>query len=195
MRPLCRKLLLCTALLLCSTMVWAQKNMSEIFSAMPDSIIPYLTKNNRLDCIDFKANNMKAVVENAFSSKSELKTLTDDFLMMQLNETTSLQLKLLPTQSDTLLCMVMTYALPEPDSHLSIYHTDWREIGNKNILPASLNGYSGCQQYLFSKDDCTLTVSLKPFFSTEKPNDHNQQATNNQQPTTLIYHWNGTTME
>ena len=187
MRPLCRKFLICTALLSCSTVVWAQKNMSEIFSAMPDSIIPYLTKNNRLDCIDFKANNMKAVVENAFGSKSELKTLTDDFLMMQLNETTTLQLKLLPTPSDTLLCMVMTYVLPEPDSHLSIYNTDWREIGNKNILPASVTGYSGCRQYLFSKEDCSLEIHQQSFFSTDKELENSVIK--------KTYHWNGTTME
>ncbi|MDO4802243.1 MAG: DUF3256 family protein, partial [Prevotellaceae bacterium] len=44
--------------------------MKEVFSEMPDSILPYIIKNRRLDCIDFIENNMKAEVENELSGKS-----------------------------------------------------------------------------------------------------------------------------
>ena len=31
----------------------AQPMMRDVFAAMPDSVLPLVTKNNRLDCIDF----------------------------------------------------------------------------------------------------------------------------------------------
>ncbi|MBR6998224.1 MAG: DUF3256 family protein, partial [Prevotella sp.] len=38
--------------------------MADLFKAMPDSLMPYLTKNNRLDMIDFMEANMKAEITN-----------------------------------------------------------------------------------------------------------------------------------
>ena len=34
----------------------------DVFKQMPDSLMPYLTGNNRLDFIDFMDSNMKASV-------------------------------------------------------------------------------------------------------------------------------------
>ena len=35
-----------------------QITIKEVFKAMPDSLIPYLSQNNRLDFIDFMESNM-----------------------------------------------------------------------------------------------------------------------------------------
>ena len=36
--------------------------MRDVFKQMPDSLLPYLTQNNRLDFIDFMDSNMVAIV-------------------------------------------------------------------------------------------------------------------------------------
>ena len=52
----------------------------DIFKQMPDSLMPYLSQNNRLDFIDFLDSNMKAEVRNALGGLSEMMTLADDSL-------------------------------------------------------------------------------------------------------------------
>ena len=51
--------------------VWTAKaqDMERIFAEMPDSIVPVMTKNNRLDCIDFYKSKMKSNVENIYGGK------------------------------------------------------------------------------------------------------------------------------
>ena len=61
----------------------AQK-MRDVFAAMPDSVLGIMTKNNRLDCIDFIENTMAAKVHNRFDGDTELKALTVDYLELQL---------------------------------------------------------------------------------------------------------------
>ena len=68
-----------------SFLVQAQVRVKDLFASAPDSIFPLLTQNNRLDCIDFRENNMTARVKNRMDDVSELKELTDDYLLMQVS--------------------------------------------------------------------------------------------------------------
>ena len=56
------RLLLLSMMLMLTDSAFAQITMSEALKSMPDSLMPYLTHNNRLDCIDFREANMKAEV-------------------------------------------------------------------------------------------------------------------------------------
>ena len=69
-------------------------NVRKLFAEMPDSVIPYLTKNNRLDLIDFMDSNMKAEVTNELGGKSLMTALTDDSLSLRLNDACQIQLML-----------------------------------------------------------------------------------------------------
>ena len=57
----------------------AQK-MRDVFASMPDSILEVMTKNNRLDCIDFIEHGMEARVRNRFDGFTQLKAMTLDYL-------------------------------------------------------------------------------------------------------------------
>ena len=72
-------------------------DMKDVFSAMPDSVLPTLTRNNRLDMIDFVSSGMKAVVNDVFNEKSTLDTLTADYLHITLSEAVKVEMKLLPS--------------------------------------------------------------------------------------------------
>jgi len=69
----------------------------QVFKEMPDTIIPYLSHNNRLDLLDFMDSQMKAEVTNAFGGRSVMTTLTNDSLTLQLNEICKVELLLLTT--------------------------------------------------------------------------------------------------
>lgn len=103
----------------------AQERIRDIYAEAPDSIFPLLTKNNRLDQIDFRENNMQAVVKNRFDAPSELLVLTDRYLKLQLSERCLVEMRLL---SDSTFCMVETFLAPAPDSRLRRFDTQWHEL-------------------------------------------------------------------
>lgn len=130
-----------TILLLAVSLVsaWAQQ-MRECFAEMPDSVLPLLTKNNRLDCIDFIENGMKAQVRNRFDGFSVLQTLTDRYLSLQLTPSCTVQMRLFHTgNTPSLLCMVTTVSAPARQSIIRFYKPSWQpvETGQYIRMPAS----------------------------------------------------------
>ena len=99
--------------------------MRDIFAQAPDSIFPLMTKNNKLDCIDFIENNMRARVKNKFDTYSELTMLTNDYLRLQQSEKSMVEMKIF---SDSLLCMVHTFLGPAADSEVSFYNLKWEPV-------------------------------------------------------------------
>ena len=78
--------IICNLLLMIFAVSASAIEMKDVFSAMPDSVLPTLTRNNRLDMIDFKVSGMKAEVNDVFDDKSTLDTLTADYLHITLSE-------------------------------------------------------------------------------------------------------------
>lgn len=105
------------------------QDMRSVFISMPDSVAPLLTKVNREDCVDFLDSNMKAVVRNRFDKESELKTLTKDYLLMQMTASSTMEMKLLPmNDSVKVICVVRTVQTDVPDSDVRFYDTTWKEL-------------------------------------------------------------------
>jgi hypothetical protein len=115
--------------------VWAQ-NMKSVFVMMPDSIAPLFTKVNKEDCIDFLDSGMKAVVTNRFGKKSEMKVLSDDYVLVQSTESSTLEMKLLPlNDSIKVVCMVKTVCASACDSEIHFYTSDWnKELAMTDFL-------------------------------------------------------------
>ena len=107
------------------SVVKAQTRIRDIYAEAPDSIFPLLTKNNRLDQIDFRENNMKADVKNKFEDHSELLVLNDKYLKLQLSKHCLVEMRLL---NDSTFCMVQTYNAPAPDSQIRFFDTSWNEL-------------------------------------------------------------------
>ncbi len=113
--------------------------MRDVFSQMPDTIVPYLDKNNRLDFVDFIDSHMDAVVNNSLGGKSTMDTLTADYLSLKLNDASSLQMKLLPVKTPVdsaqqIVCLVRTYGKDYRESTVDFYSIKWRKLPNKDYL-------------------------------------------------------------
>ena len=70
------------------------KDLRTLFADMPDSIIPLLTKSNRMDCVDYMESGMKAVVTNRLGGTTEMLSLDKDYLIKKV---ISLTIIFLPT--------------------------------------------------------------------------------------------------
>ena len=73
----------------------AAQTLKDVFKQMPDSLMPYLTANNRLDFIDFMDSNMKAEVANTAGGTSEMTALTADSLSIRMSEALRVDMLLL----------------------------------------------------------------------------------------------------
>jgi hypothetical protein len=149
-----------------------QVKMRDVFAQAPDSIFPLLTKNNKLDCIDFIENNMKARVKNKFDTYSELTALTDNYLCIQISEKSSAEMKIV---NDSLLCLVRTYYGPGADSQVFFYNMTWQPVEYNLERPKADNFFQpdadgevcGLLRQLplikasLSPDDTTLTWELQ----------------------------------
>jgi hypothetical protein len=116
-------------------------NVSHFFSNMPDTLLPYLSLNNRLDLIDFMNSGMKAVVTNKFDEQSEMTALTSDSLSLTLNPVRRLDMMLVNGRiegggEEMLICIRDTYCPNEEDHEqcLRFYSTqDWHPINSQSI--------------------------------------------------------------
>ena len=109
------------------------QTMRDVIKQMPDSLVPYLKQNARLDFIDFKDSGMKAEVNNDLGGKSQLEELTDDYASFVLNAASQVQLRLLDVQepiddASQILCMVRTYGDDIRESTIAFYSVKWRSL-------------------------------------------------------------------
>lgn len=112
---------------------WAQavpaQKMRDVFAALPDSLLGIMTKNNRLDCIDFIENDMEAKVRNRFDGFTVLKALTLDYLDLQLTKNCRVEMKLLPAgDSVSYVCVARTYSGPVAESVVELYTPEWERV-------------------------------------------------------------------
>lgn len=126
---------ICLLLLAMLCPVEAQSLMRDWLIAMPDSVMPLLTKNNRLDFVDFHDCGMEAKVANLLDGKSSMDTLTDDYVHINYTKTTTVDMKLLTVNDTTdVLCMVTTVKSSVEDSRIAFFDSQWHSLGTSTFL-------------------------------------------------------------
>lgn len=123
-----KKIFLSSLLFLVVLSSCAQVRMRDVFAQLPDSVLPLLTKNNRLDCIDFIENNMEARVKNRFNDHVVLEALTDDYLSIRTSESSKVEMKIIVQAGDSLIAVNRTYYGPVEDSEVRLYGMDWQFV-------------------------------------------------------------------
>ena len=124
----------------------AQPVMRDVFAAMPDSVLPLVTKNNRLDCIDFIENHMEAKVRNAFDEYVTLEALTTDYARFRTSPVSVMEMKLLSlSDSVRVLCLVTTAETGDTastirlcDSNIRFLREDWSELAADSAITCAM---------------------------------------------------------
>lgn len=113
------------------------KTMVEIWSSIPDSIIPYIDRTHRLEMTDFIKMGLRGDVDHSLGGKSEMDTITADYIHLTLNESVTMELKRLPREGeDSLVCVVTTWKGPAEESNVKFYTQEWQSI----IMPKAFEG-------------------------------------------------------
>lgn len=116
-----------------------QQSMRDIFKAMPDSLCPYLTTNNRLDMIDFMDAKMKAAVDNQLRGESQMIYLSDDSLCLNMSSVLTCEMWRETADTAMVICVKYTYKISErqQDVVLHRFTSDWRLLSS-SLLSSSL---------------------------------------------------------
>ncbi len=131
-----KKIFLILFTVLLSLNVSAQ-SLRRMWLTMPDSIMPYLNASSRQEFVDFADMKVKADVKNLLNGNNKMDTLTNDYLHLTLNQSATLEMKLLPQQKgDTVLCFVKTFYGPSKESEIRFYNMSWRLLSSQGRLPA-----------------------------------------------------------
>lgn len=125
--------MICVLLSSLCSLCEAQPKMRDVFLQMPDSLLPYLTENNRLDFIDFIDSGMKAVVNNELGGKSEMLSLTDESLVLQVSPAMKVKMQMMPVSQPVdscsqVICMITTCGVSAPESRIDIFSVHWTPV-------------------------------------------------------------------
>ena len=109
----------------------------DVFRQMPDSILPTLSVNNRLDMIDFMDSHMKAEVTNLLEGKSEMTALGEDSITIRVSDALNISILLLNTtelidESNQVVCLVQTYGTDflSLNSKIEFYTIQWQKLSH-----------------------------------------------------------------
>ena len=152
--------------------------MAEVLKQMPDSLLPYLTHNDKLDMIDYLEAKMKAEVTNKLDGKTTLDSLSSNYLRMTLNEAVTIEMGIATTGKMTAdschhaVCVITTYGNPAMESTLKFYTTKWNKwqpaqpIVPHEILPPTCPDSYVTAKFGANVEDIILTLS-KPAIGNE----------------------------
>ena len=131
-----RRVIVAALLALSASQMSGQRlEIRDVFKQMPDSLMPYLSQNNRLDFIDFLDANMKAEVKNRLGGTSEMLGLSSDSLSIRMSSSLRADLFLLPLSAPVdsvsdVIAMVETFLADSVhgQSHVSYFTTEWKKL-------------------------------------------------------------------
>ena len=118
----------------CAALCVSAQNMRAVFLDAPEWVFPLLTKNCRADLVDFIDAGMKAKVMNDFDGTSVLESIDDDYLLLATTASSTMQLKLLPIQNDTIICMVKSVKAEAVDSRIFFYDLNWTLLDGSGMF-------------------------------------------------------------
>ena len=128
---------LISILLVFSVILVRAQKIEEVFVKMPDDIIIQLEEAWRKDLVDLYKSGKTATLENTMQGKSTLLKLTNDYMLLQLTERSTVELKFLPLVNNTfIICMIETVFAPVADSRVSFYTTEWQLLPSDGLFTA-----------------------------------------------------------
>ena len=127
----------------------------DVFREMPDSLMPYLSLNNRLDFIDFIDSDMKAEVHNMLGGTSEMTSMADDSLTIRMSNGLRVDMLVM----DSTVVMIETFLVDSiyGESKVSYFTTQWQPLQQPRLSEAQEQRISRLKlQNIVKRDDDLL---------------------------------------
>lgn len=111
------------------------KSLKDLWVSMPDSLLPTLDRNLRLELVELEEMGVKPNVKNLLGEACDMDTLTNDYLECTTSKAARLQMIYLPSSAeDSVLCVIKTFCAPSKESEIRFYDQDWRQLPISSYL-------------------------------------------------------------
>ncbi len=129
------KRLLFTVWLVITAQLAYSVDIKTLFVEMPDSIMPLLTKSNKLDFLDYADMNMQANATNKLGGVSNMADIKDDYLSLQMTSSSKVDMKLYYGKDSLLtIAIVETVCGGYCDSKITFYNEQWEQLAIEDII-------------------------------------------------------------
>ncbi|MGX8690300.1 MAG: DUF3256 family protein [Bacteroidaceae bacterium] len=110
-------------------------DLKTLFIEMPDSLLPTLTRSERMDFFDYLESNMRARVRNKLGGESEMTLLEENRLTVQTSSAGIFDMVLFPKRDGSnLICIIRTVTARYQDSHISFYTDKWVPVESAKLI-------------------------------------------------------------
>ena len=111
------------------------KSLKDLWVSMPDSLLPTLDRNLRLELVELEEMGVKPNVKNLLGEECDMDTLTNDYLECTTSKVARLQMTYLPSSAeDSVLCVIKTFRAPSKESEIRFYDQGWRQLPISSYL-------------------------------------------------------------
>ena len=111
------------------------EDLRTLFISMPDSIMPTITKSERMDFLDYMDSGMKARVRNMQGGESEMTLLQDDMLSVKTSGSGRLDMVLFGKKGGgNIICIIKTVTARYDDSRLSFFTENWEPVPVNDLM-------------------------------------------------------------
>lgn len=111
-----------------SPRVGSSQTISELFRAMPDTIVPFSPDSETRQTLLERAEG-EMTTPDPFGGSMTTKYVTDHALRIELGDHSAVELVLLPSRGGRkYICMIMTSLLTPAQSYLTLFTTEWQRI-------------------------------------------------------------------
>lgn len=111
------------------------KSLKDLWVSMPDSLLPTLDRNLRLELVELEEMDVKPNVKNLLGEECDMDTLTNDYLECTTSKAARLQMIYLPSSAeDSVLCVIKTFRAPSKESEIRFYDQGWRQLPISSYL-------------------------------------------------------------
>lgn len=125
-------------LMLIGSSVWAQSaDMRSVFLESPDYVIPALGQTQKQELVRAFDEHKAATtsIKNVYGGECRVLDMTKSYIHIVLDQSTDLQIKLLPLVNNTsVICMVATSTIVPQQSVVLFYDTNWLQISSEDLL-------------------------------------------------------------
>lgn len=105
------------------------RTAADFFAKAPDSVLPLLQENTRLDMLDYFNSGLQTPSANTLGGRSRITSLSDRAVTVEMSRDASVQMAVITAGKDTLIAVVETVLTPVADSGVRLYRAaDWKEL-------------------------------------------------------------------
>lgn len=119
----------------------AVQAVDGMFVNIPDSIFPYLTKEQRQELVNLRKvdGSTPAVLRSAFNCDVAMTYMDSKRVAVEIDSAVIVEIaRLFVPDGDSVYCVLSTVATPEKDTQAYIYDRDWNKIGDVSFYDAGL---------------------------------------------------------